>query len=162
MNILEKIENIVKKLTEKNKLITIAESCTGGYISHMITNISGSSKIFERGVISYSNQSKSDILKVDPNIIAKHGAVSEEVAKQMAEGIRKNSEVCDLGIGITGIAGPKGGTPNKPVGLVYIGYSTVKETIVKKYNFKADRIRFKELVLEEVIKYLETYINQII
>ncbi len=156
MDILEKIRNIIEKFTKKKIWVAVAESCTGGYISHMITNISGSSNIFERGVVSYSNQAKIDLLKVDPNAIEEHGAVSEIVAKQMADGIRKTANV-DIGIGITGIAGPEGGSPEKPVGLVYIGYSTVKETVVKKYNFKADRITFKKLVLEEIVQFLDNY-----
>ena len=145
MEIEEKIRNIIKKFTknESRIWIAIAESCTGGFISHMITNISGASKVFERGIISYGNQAKIDLLKVDPKDIENYGAVSHEVARQMANNVRIMSKPCDIGIGITGIAGPTGGTPEKPVGLVYIGYSTIKETVVKKYNFKADRINFK-------------------
>jgi nicotinamide-nucleotide amidase len=157
MEILQRIETIIKRLAEKNILVAVAESCTGGYISHIITNVSGSSEIFERGVVSYGNQSKIDILNVDPSVLEKFGAVSEEVAKQMAYGVRVISKTCDIGIGVTGIAGPTGGTPEKPVGLVYIGFSTVKETFVKKYVFKTDRITFKQKVLEEVIQFLETF-----
>lgn len=155
MEILERIKIIGKKFSENNIWISIAESCTGGYVSHMITNIAGASRFFERGVISYGNQAKVDILKVNPRDIEKHGAVSEEIAYQMAYNVRIMSKLCDIGIGITGIAGPTGETPEKPVGLVYIGFSTIKETIVKKYNFKADRITFKKLILEEIIQFLE-------
>ena len=158
MDILDRIRKIIEKFTKKNIWIAVAESCTGGYVSHMITNIPGSSNIFERGVVSYSNQAKIDLLKVDPTAIEEHGAVSEIVAEQMADGVRKTANV-DIGIGITGIAGPEGGSSEKPVGLVYIGYSTVKETIVKKHNFKADRITFKKLVLEKIVQFLD---NQII
>lgn len=157
MEILERIETIIKRFTEKKILIAIAESCTGGYISHMITNISGSSLIFERGVVSYGNQAKIDILNVDPEIIDKFGAVSEEVAKQMAQGVRIISKPCTIGIGVTGIAGPSGATPEKPVGLVYIGFSTEKENIVEKQIFKTDRITFKKLVLESIVQFLENY-----
>ena len=157
MEILERIETIIKRFTEKKILIAIAESCTGGYISHMITNISGSSLIFERGVVSYGNQAKIDILNVDPEIIDKFGAVSEEVAKQMAQGVRIISKPCTIGIGVTGIAGPSGATPEKPVGLVYIGFSTEKENIVVKQIFKTDRITFKKLVLESIVQFLENY-----
>jgi nicotinamide-nucleotide amidase len=157
MEILERIETIIKRFTEKKILIAIAESCTGGYISHMITNISGSSLIFERGVVSYGNQAKIDILNVDPEIIDKFGAVSEEVAKQMAQGVRIISKPCAIGIGVTGIAGPSGATPEKPVGLVYIGFSTEKENIVEKQIFKTDRITFKKLVLESIVQFLENY-----
>lgn len=123
----------------------------------MITNISGASKVFERGIVSYGNQAKVDILKVDQAVLEKYGAVSEEVARQMAYGVRVMSKLCNIGIGVTGIAGPKGGRPEKPVGLVYIGYSTVKETVVKKHNFKVNRITFKKLVLEKIVQFLENY-----
>ena len=157
MEILERIETIVERFTQKGFLLAIAESCTGGYISHMITNISGSSNIFERCVISYGNQAKVDILNVDPEILEKFGAVSEEVAKQMAYGVRIMSRPCTIGIGVTGIAGPSGATPEKPVGLVYIGYSTEKENIVEKQIYKTDRITFKKLVLESIVLFLENY-----
>ena len=157
MEILERIGIIVKRFTENKILIAIAESCTGGYISHMITNISGSSLIFERGVVSYGNQAKIDILNVDPEIIEKFGAVSEEVAKQMAQGVRTISKPCTIGIGVTGIAGPTGATPEKPVGLVYIGYSTETETKIEKQIYKTDRVTFKKLVLEHIVQFLENY-----
>jgi len=153
---LERIKKIIEEFTEKNILIAIAESCTGGYISHMITNISGSSEVFERGVVCYSNQAKIDLLNVNPKSIEKFGAVSDSVANQLATNIRKLSNV-DIGIGITGIAGPTGGTPEKPVGLVYIGFSTKKETNVMKFTFKTDRIDFKKKVLEKILQFLEDF-----
>ena len=155
MDILERLETIIKRFTEKNILIGIAESCTGGYISHMITNIPGASNVFERGIVSYGNQAKIDILNVDPVSIEKFGAVSEEVAKQMAYGVRIMSRPCTIGIGVTGIAGPSGATPEKPIGLVYIGFSTEKEIKVEKQIFKTDRITFKKLVLESIVQFLE-------
>ncbi|MHA1490708.1 MAG: CinA family protein [Promethearchaeota archaeon] len=154
MDDLKRIEQIINSFTEKKIQIAIAESCTGGYISHMITNISGASKVFERGIISYSNDAKIDVLKVDPKAIEKFGAVSEIVAKQMANNIRKFSKA-DIGIGITGIAGPTGGSEEKPVGLVFIGFSTKDKTIVKKNIFKTDRITFKTEVLIKIIEFLE-------
>jgi len=157
MEILDRIKFLVHRFIRENILIAIAESCTGGYISHMITNISGASKVFERGIVSYGNQAKVDILKVDQAVLEKYGAVSEEVVRQMAYGVRVMSKPCDIGIGITGIAGPTGGTPEKPVGIVYIGFSTAKETFVKKFLFKTDRITFKKKALEEVIQFLETF-----
>ncbi|TFG05592.1 MAG: CinA family protein [Promethearchaeota archaeon] len=158
MDVLERIGKIVDKLTERRIRIAIAESCTGGYVSHMITNIAGASNVFERGVISYSNQSKTDLLNVDSKLIERFGAVSEEVAREMAEGVRIISRRTDLGIGITGIAGPTGGTPEKPVGLVFIGFSTENdETLVKKFNYEADRITFKQKVLQEIIDYLDSF-----
>ncbi|MFX0003748.1 MAG: CinA family protein [Promethearchaeota archaeon] len=154
MDILERISKIIKDFSNKNIKIAIAESCTGGFVSHMFTNISGASNVFERGVVCYSNQAKIDLVNVDPQIIESHGAVSEPVALQLANNIRKLSKV-NIGIGISGIAGPTGGTPEKPVGLVYIGFSTKKETFIQQYNFKTDRITFKRKVLEKIIQSLE-------
>ena len=122
--------------------ISVAESCTGGLIANRITNVSGSSKYFERGIIAYSNKSKVDLLGVPEKLIIKHGAVSEEVAKAMAIGIRKISNT-DIGISTTGIAGPTGATPQKPKGLVYIGYSNSKSVIVKNFIFPDERERVK-------------------
>lgn len=154
MDMLERIEKLVKNMSEKKLKISIAESCTGGFVSHMFTNISGASKVFERGIVCYSNPAKIELLKVDPTIIEKYGAVSEQVVKQLAYNIRALSSV-DIGIGISGIAGPTGGTPEKPVGIVFIGVSTEKDTIVKRFNFKTDRITFKSKVLEKIIYNLE-------
>ncbi len=120
----------------------------------MLTNISGASNVFERGIVCYSNQAKIELLNVDPIIIEKFGAVSENVVRQLAYNIRLLSDV-DIGIGISGIAGPTGGTPGKPVGLVYIGISTEKKTTVHEFNFKTDRITFKKKVLEKIMQYLE-------
>lgn len=154
MHSLDIIQEIVVKFTKSNITLAVAESCTGGYISNMITNIPGASKVFERGIVCYSNLSKSTLLNVDPDDIVKHGAVSEIVAKQLANNIRALSNVT-IGIGITGIAGPTGGTPEKPVGLVYIGFSTQKETIVEKHQFNVGRIAFKRKVLEKVLSLLQ-------
>jgi nicotinamide-nucleotide amidase len=156
MVILDSVKEIVVKFAKNNIKLAIAESCTGGYISNAITNISGASKVFERGIICYSNNSKIDLLKIDPDRIDQFGAVSEIVAKQLAYNIRVLSNV-DIGIGITGIAGPTGGTAEKPVGLVFIGFSTEKDTIVEKHQFKAERIRFKEKVLEVVLSLLQNF-----
>ena len=158
MDILRRIELLINKFTKLNIQIALAESCTGGYISHMLTNISGASNIFERGIVCYSNQAKIDLLKVNPEDIMQNGAVSENIAYQLALNIRKISNV-NIGIGITGIAGPTGGTPDKPVGLVYIGFSTNKNTKVRKFLFKTDRINFKKQVFEVVLNLLEGYSN---
>lgn len=157
MDVLQKIKQIIVSFTEKNLQIALAESCTGGYISHVITNISGASRVFERGVVAYSNQSKIDILQVDPDTLKQYGAVSEPVARQMAENLRNIANV-DIGISTTGIAGPTGATPEKPLGLVYIGFSTEKETKVKRYVFKTNRIDHKELVLKEIVLFLDSII----
>ncbi len=158
MELLEKIKEIITKFTDRKITLAIAESCTGGYISNMFTNISGASKVFERGIVCYSNASKVEILNVDPESIKQNGAVSETVAKQLANNIRVLSNV-DVGIGITGIAGPTGGTPEKPVGLVYIGISTSDGTIVEKHHFNADRITFKTIILEKILLLLQNYLK---
>lgn len=157
--ILGRIKILFKEFEKDNIMISIAESCTGGYISHMITNIPGASKVFERGVITYSDKSKSEILGVDPETIKEFGAASDIVAKQMAEGIRRISN-SKIGIGITGIAGPTGGTKLKPVGLVYVSYSFKNQIIVDKYHFQTSRIKFKQKVLETIINRLESIVQE--
>ncbi len=154
MDELERLKKIIERFTKKNLKIAIAESCTGGYVSHMITNISGASNVFERGIVCYSNQAKIDLLKVKPKSIEMHGAVSEEAVKQLAFNVKKLSNV-EIGIGVSGVAGPTGGTPEKPVGTVFIGFSTEEETQVKRFLFKTNRIDFKKKVLEKILDYLE-------
>jgi nicotinamide-nucleotide amidase len=154
MDSIERLEKIIENFTKKNLKIAIAESCTGGYVSHMITNIPGASNVFERGIVCYSNQAKIDLLKVEPKSIEIHGAVSENVVKQLASNMKKLSNV-EIGISVSGIAGPTGGTPEKPVGTVFIGFSTEEETQVKRFLFKTNRIDFKKKVLEKILDYLE-------
>jgi nicotinamide-nucleotide amidase len=154
MDELKRIELLIKHFRNMHIKVAIAESCTGGFISHMFTNISGASKVFERGIVCYSNESKMELLKVDPKLLEINGAVSENVVRQLASNIRILSGV-NIGIGISGIAGPTGGTPEKPVGTVFIGYSTEHETVVEKYNISADRIEFKKKVLDMILGYLE-------
>ncbi len=158
MELLEIIKDIITEFTTRKITLAIAESCTGGYISNMFTNISGASKVFERGIVCYSNASKVALLNVDPESIKQNGAVSETVAKQLANNIRGLSNV-NIGIGITGIAGPTGGTTEKPVGLVYIGFSTIDETFVEKHHFNVDRITFKTKILEKILLLLQNYIK---
>jgi nicotinamide-nucleotide amidase len=150
-----KIANLLK---QNNLKVATAESCSGGLIAHSLTNISGSSDYFERGVVSYSNDSKMDLLDVEKDILEKYGAVSEQVAKAMAEGIRKKSKV-DIGISTTGIAGPTGGTTEKPVGVVYIGVSLPDKTIVKKFQFIEDRLQNKEDTCNAALELLLEIIN---
>ena len=126
---------IVRLLTKKRLKISFAESCTGGLLSSLITSISGSSKIFTMGLVTYSNQSKVSILKVPKNIISKHGAVSYETCLSMVKNLSRISKT-NISVSITGIAGPKGGTKQKPVGLVFIGIKKGNKTLVKKYFFK--------------------------
>ena len=129
---------VVKLLSKKNLIISFAESCTGGLLSSYITSISGSSKIFTFGLVTYSNQAKINILKVPKRIIMKHGAVSYEACLSMVKNLNKISKT-NISVSITGVAGPKGGTKKKPVGLVYIGIKKGNKTLVKKYLFKSKK-----------------------
>ena len=144
---------ISDKITKENLLIATAESCTGGMLANLLTDISGSSKYFERGIVTYSNRSKIELLGVSEYVITKYGAVSEQTALEMAKGIREKSNV-DIGISITGIAGPTGGSKQKPVGLIYIGVSTNKKTEVKRFVFSDNRINNKMLACEEALKII--------
>ena len=132
MNFNKKIVSLLKR---KKIKISFAESCTGGLLSSAITSVSGSSKVFKMGLITYSNQAKTSLLKVPQKIIKKYGAVSVQCCLAMVNNLSKisKSKVC---VSITGIAGPKGGSKQKPVGLVYIGIRVGKKVIVNKCNFK--------------------------
>jgi nicotinamide-nucleotide amidase len=139
----ETLEQIVLYYLEmKGATLSVAESCTGGIISERLTSISGSSRSFVGGAVVYSNELKSEFADVPPSVLERHGAVSKETATALAEGIR---ERCDttLGVGVTGIAGPTGGTPEKPVGLVYIAVSDGKQTDTVERRFSGDRNRIR-------------------
>tara|TARA_B100001564_G_scaffold292656_1_gene257005 strand:+ start:77 stop:547 length:471 start_codon:yes stop_codon:yes gene_type:complete len=131
-------EKVLKILSKKRLKISFAESCTGGLLSSSITSISGSSKVFTLGLITYSNQAKINILKVPKQIIIKHGAVSCETCLSMVKNLNKISKT-NISVSITGVAGPKGGTKQKPVGLVYIGLKKGKKILVKKFLFKSKK-----------------------
>ena len=128
-------QKIVRLLTKKRLKISLAESCTGGLLSSSITSINGSSKVFVIGLVTYSNQSKISTLKVAKNTIRKHGAVSYETCLSMVKNLSKIIKT-NISVSITGIAGPKGGTKKKPVGLVFIGIKKGNKTLVRKYLFK--------------------------
>ena len=128
-------QKIVKLLSKKKLKISFAESCTGGLLASSITSVSGSSKVFTLGLVTYSNQSKINILKVTKKIIMKHGAVSYETCLSMVKNLNKISKT-NISVSITGVAGPKGGTKQKPVGLIFIGIKKDNKTMVKKYLFK--------------------------
>jgi nicotinamide-nucleotide amidase len=148
----EELEQVLgRMLTERKLTIAVAESCTGGLITDKITDVPASSNYFERGIISYSNQSKIDNLRVPKELIETYGAVSSEVAKAMAEGVRQLAGT-DIGISSTGIAGPTGGSAEKPVGLVWIGYSDRNETLAVKFNFGDDRRRVKERAAQAALE----------
>lgn len=153
-------ESLARLFFETHQTIATAESCTGGLIAHRLTNVSGSSSYFIQGVTTYSNESKVNLLGISEQLLIEHGAVSEEVAKAMAENVRKIAAT-HLGLSVTGIAGPTGATPTKPVGLAYIGFSTEEETIgvqLPMLPYEIDRLTFKErvsqLALDMVRKHL--------
>ena len=139
--------------------LSLAESCTGGLIAHRITNIPGSSNYFLGGVVAYSNEAKEKILGVPNEILVRYGAVSEETARAMAEGTRRLL-ASDIALAVTGIAGPTGGTPEKPAGLVYIALAAEEEVRCGRYIWHGDRLQNKaksaEAALEMLIAYLKT------
>lgn len=150
------INQIHKLLMKNNKTIAVAESCTGGYLSTLLTQHSGSSQYFLMGAVVYSNKAKSSFLKIPSKIIEQKGAVSQEVSRKMAESVRKLAKA-DFGIGITGVAGPIGGSPHKPVGTVFIAVSSKKASGCKRFRFSGNRacIRKKSaLKALEILKQL--------
>ena len=147
-------KKIVRILIKKKLKISFAESCTGGLLSNTITTISGSSKIFTLGLVTYSNQAKISILNVPKNIINRHGAVSFETCLAMVKNLSKISKT-NICISVTGIAGPKGGTKEKPVGLVYIGIKKGNKILVKKYLFKnKKRILIQKATVIQALKLI--------
>ena len=152
-------ENIVKILKEKNLTISCAESCTGGLLSKTITDVSGCSDVFKGGVVSYANDVKINVLGVSPDDLNRFGAVSKAVAIQMAEGVRRVCQT-DIGISTTGIAGPGGGTEDKPVGTVYVGFSFGKTT--DAFNLSLDSSLSRDEIRQlTVMKILSHVINKI-
>jgi nicotinamide-nucleotide amidase len=147
----ESLETVlVRRLTEKKLTLAVAESCTGGFLAHRLTNVPGSSVVFLAGYVTYSNEAKISVLGVDPIAIAKHGAVSETVACAMAEGARVRSN-STFGLATTGIAGPGGGTQAKPVGTVYVALAGGGETLVRHLFFPSDRETFKQLASQTAL-----------
>jgi nicotinamide-nucleotide amidase len=134
--------NIARLLTDKGLTLAVAESCTGGLITDRLTDVPGSSRFLERGVVCYSNAAKTALLGVPETVIAEHGAVSDATARRMAEGIRRLAGT-DFGLAVTGIAGPTGGSEDKPVGTTWIGLAGAAETISRRYGFRWDRRRNK-------------------
>ena len=145
---------VVTLLKERKETLATAESCTGGLIANQITNVSGASEIFLAGYVTYANSAKSDVLNVDSKLIDKHGAVSEAVARAMAEGARGRA-ASTYGLATTGIAGPTGGSDEKPVGTVYIALASGdSETVAKKFLFPTDRETFKQLAAQAALDLL--------
>ena len=156
-NQLKKLNALLKK---KKLKVAIAESCTGGLISYNLTKIPGSSKYFMMGVVSYSNKSKIDLLKVRQKTLTKYGTVSTETCKEMCKNLLKISKT-NIAISVTGIAGPDGGTKKKPIGLVYIGICSKKKLEIIKFSFnkKLSRINIQNQTLIKTIKLIKNHIN---
>ncbi len=146
-------EVVVRLLTERTQTVALAESCTGGLIAHRLTNVPGASAVFMAGLVTYSNEAKHRCLGVPNEMIANHGAVSEPVARAMAEGARQRNGT-DYGLAVTGIAGPTGGSEAKPVGTVYIALATARETTVKHHLNLLDRESFKQATSQQALDML--------
>ena len=151
-------EKVGELLSQRGWTLAVAESCTGGLVGHRITNVSGSSVYFEGGVISYSNEVKEHVLGVPLETLIDHGAVSKETVLAMAKGVRRLLGT-DVAVSITGIAGPTGGTPEKPVGLVYIGLAAEDAESAEKHIWAGDRESNKAQTAEAALKLLFSYLS---
>jgi len=149
---------VIDLLRERRQMLVLAESCTGGYISNQLTNVPGSSSAFLAGLVTYSNEAKQKLLGVPGEIIDQHGAVSEPVARLMAEGAKSRLNA-DYALSVTGIAGPDGGTPAKPVGTVFIALAGPFETMVKGYFNPFDRVTFKDVTAQQALNMLRRKIR---
>jgi nicotinamide-nucleotide amidase len=150
---------VVRLLTARKKTLALAESCTGGNIAHRVTNVPGASSVFLGGVVSYANEAKEKILGVRSQTLKEHGAVSEIVACEMAEGAREKFGA-DFAIAVTGIAGPGGGTPEKPVGTVFIALADEFGTAVERKLNSFDRATFKEITAQQALELLQLRLAQ--
>jgi len=149
---------VVKLLSERKQTLAVAESCTGGYLAHRITNVPGASAVLLAGYVTYSNEAKTAMLGIDPRLISEHGAVSKKVAQAMAEGARANAKA-DFALATTGIAGPAGGTEEKPVGTVFIALAAQdRATKIGKRFFPDDRPTFKELTTQAALEMLRRFL----
>jgi nicotinamide-nucleotide amidase len=144
---------IVRLLTERNATLALAESCTGGCIAHRVTNVPGASAVLLAGLVTYSNAAKQEFLGVQANSLAGHGAVSEPVAREMADGARQKTEA-DYALAVTGIAGPSGGAPDKPVGTVFIGLAGPTGTVIERNFNPYDRETFKQVTAQQALDLL--------
>jgi nicotinamide-nucleotide amidase len=151
---------VVRLLTERGQTLAIAESCTGGFLAHQLTNVPGASMVFLAGFVTYSNDAKQKFLGVNASTLAQHGAVSEAVACEMAEGARRVSGT-DYALAVTGIAGPSGGTPQKPVGTVFIALASSEPTEVWRMQNPWDRLTFKEVTARQALNRLRLRLGKI-
>ena len=145
-------------MTEKNLKIACAESCTGGLLTSRLTDVAGSSNYVEGSIVSYSNEVKNKILHVDAETLKNFGAVSEQTARQMSANVRKLFNT-DIGVGVTGIAGPGGGSAEKPVGTVYISVSNADKTLVKRFNFSGTRSEIKNQSCDAALLMIKNFIS---
>lgn len=149
---------IVRRLTERKQTLALAESCTGGYIAHRLTNVPGASAVFSAGFVTYSNEAKEKFLSVSFETLERNGAVSEPVACEMAEGARRVSAT-DYAVAVTGIAGPGGGTAEKPVGTVFIAVASARQILVVRRFNPGERIEFKEATASQALEELRALID---
>ena len=152
-----KIQTLSQLLTNQSLTLSVAESCTGGNLSALLTSVSGSSTYFDRGYITYSNQAKMDMLDVDTEVLGRFGAVSEQTAFEMVNGVIQNSH-SDIAVSITGIAGPTGGTVEKPVGMVCFGFYVKDKHFVKTQHFSGDR---ETVVASSVDFVIQTLVDEL-
>ncbi|RJX30451.1 MAG: CinA family nicotinamide mononucleotide deamidase-related protein [Desulfarculus sp.] len=149
---------VARRMTGQGLSLALAESCTGGLIGHRVTSVAGASEFFERGLVVYSNRAKMELLGVRPETLEAHGAVSAETAAEMASGVRRLSGV-DLGLAVTGIAGPSGGSPEKPVGTVYLGLAAPEGVKTGHRRFWGGRAQIKALTAETALDWLRRYLE---
>jgi len=147
------VERLAQQLQQRQWMLATAESCTGGLIAGACTDLSGSSNWFERGFVSYSNTAKNELLGVAAALLKQHGAVSEEVARAMAAGALARSRA-QVAVAVTGVAGPTGGTPDKPVGLVWFGFALPDRVLTEKMNFPGDRAAVRAATVMHALRRL--------
>ncbi len=150
---------VIRMLTERKQTLAVAESCTGGCLAHRLTNVPGASEAFLTGLVTYSNAAKQQLLGVRSQTLVKHGAVSEAVAREMAAGARALARA-DFGLAVTGIAGPGGGTPEKPVGTVFVALAAANGTEVRRLFNPLDRLTFKEITTQQALDWLRSRLTQ--
>jgi nicotinamide-nucleotide amidase len=153
----ELAERVGQALKARNLMLATAESCTGGWVSEAMTAVSGSSEWFDRAYVTYSNRAKQEMLRVDPQTLASFGAVSEETAREMATGAAREAKV-DVSLAITGIAGPGGAMPNKPVGMICFAWSIQGDIISKTQNFSGNRFEVRR---QSVIYSLQSLLSRL-
>ncbi len=147
------VQRLAAQLQQRQWMLATAESCTGGLIAGACTDLSGSSNWFERGFVTYSNAAKTELLGVDAALITQHGAVSEPVARAMATGALSHSHA-QVAVAVTGVAGPTGGTPDKPVGLVWLGLALPGQVLTEQMNFAGDRAAVRAATVQHALRRL--------